>query len=284
MSSIAAAPPVDVVRSRQRERTVARPLRWFAAGSALMFAVSFIGADVIEAHHDVYYLAYFTIALTFLASFVAHMGLDWRASLRANLGWSLAVGALMGAALIKNVLGDASTVHPSSAYYVFELAWRGVAYGAVDALVLFVFPAVVASMVVGDRHGMRRKIAFAALTFALSFGITATYHMGYGQFRGSDLAKPEVGALIANVPAALTGNPAGAVLAHSAFHLTANVHTYRSGIYLPPDLNGYADRGTGGTGLGLAALWIVVAGGAIWSQRERLFRRPDATIAREGAR
>ena len=275
MASI--AHPITGIRVRNHERAAGRPLRWFAAGSILMFAVSFIGADLIAAHHDLYYLVYFTVALTFLASFVAHMHLNWRSLLRRNLGWSLGLGAVMAFALIRNVLGDASTLHPSGVYYAFELVWRGVIYGAVDALVLFVFPALVASMIVGEWKGMRRKLAFAGLTLVLSFGITAAYHLGYPQFRGSDLVKPEVGALIANVPAALTGNPAGALLAHDAYHVGANLHTYRSGIYLPPRLDGYAEQGRGPLGWGIAAAWLTAAGAVLWTQRQRLF--PSDAIA-----
>ena len=49
------------------------------------------------------------------------------------------------------------------------------------------------------------------------------------------------------------------------------MHTYRSAIFLPPDLNGYAERGSGTAGPALAALWIVIAGTVIYSERRRLF-------------
>ena len=38
-------------------------------------------------------------------------------------------------------------------------------------------------------------------------------------------------------------------------------------------LEGYADRGGGRAGLAVAALWIVVAAGAICVERRRQFRR-----------
>jgi hypothetical protein len=173
-------------------------------------------------------------------------------------------------------VSDPSTTHPSGAFYVFEVAWRGMAYGAVDALALFVFPAAVVYLVMnGNRTGTRRKLTFAGLTLVLSFGITATYHLGYAQFRGGDLVKPEIGAAFANVPAMLTGNPAGAVIAHDVFHLTANVHAYHSGVFLPPDLSGYAERGSGTAGIAIAAVWIVLTGGLAWWQRRRMFALPD---------
>ena len=123
----------------------------------------------------------------------------------------------------------------------------------------------------GNRHGFKRKLSFASLTVGLSFVISAIYHLGYEQFRGGDLIKPEIGAAFGNVAAVFTGNPVGAILAHAAFHVTSNVHTYRSGTFLPPDLNGYAERGGGVVGLAIALAWIALAAGLVWWQRRRLF-------------
>ena len=127
----------------------------------------------------------------------------------------------------------------------------------------------------GNWTGTKRKLAFAGLALVLSLGITATYHLGYAEFRGSDLVKPEIGAVMAGVPAMLTGNPAGAVIAHDIFHVTANVDAYHSGVFLPPDLSGYAERGAGPFGIALAAAWIILAAGFIWWQRRRLFPRTE---------
>jgi hypothetical protein len=46
-------------------------LEWFGGGAALAFVVSFVGADVLELHHHLYLLIYFTIVGTFLATFFA---------------------------------------------------------------------------------------------------------------------------------------------------------------------------------------------------------------------
>jgi hypothetical protein len=255
------------VLSRTERHHVAE---WYVAWALLAFAVPLIGAGLLELHHDLYLLVYFTVAGTFLASFFAHADLDWRGWLRTRLGWSLGVGALVGVAIVRNVMSEASMAHPSGAFYWFELAWRGVLYGTVDALSLFVFPATVAYLLLRDSD-RRRRLRFAGLTLVLSMAITATYHVGYPQFRSSELAQPEIGAVIATVPTALTGNPIGSIVAHATYHVGANVHTYRSATYLPPDLDGYAERGSGTAGLALAALWIVVAGSAIYVERRRLF-------------
>ena len=108
--------------------------------------------------------------------------------------------------------------------------------------------------------------------------IRANLLRGYPQFRGTDLAQPMIGAAIATVPAALTGNPLGAIVVHDAFHVAANAHTYRSATFLPPDLAGYAERGGGTAGLALAALWVVVAGTLVYVERRRLFPTQRAAL------
>ena len=260
-------PPLHPILSRAERHHLTE---WYIAFALIVFAVPLVGAGLLELHHDLYLFIYFTVVGTFLASFVAHTHLDWRGWLRTRLWWSVAAGAAVGFAIIRNVVSEASMAHPSGSFYSFELAWRGVAYGTVDALSLFVFPATVAYLLLRDSD-RRRRLRFAGLTLVLTMGITAAYHLGYPQFRGSDLIQPEIGAVLATIPTALTGNPVGAIVAHTGFHVGANVHTYGSAIYLPPDLDGYAEHGSGTAGPALAALWIVIAGTVIYSQRRRLF-------------
>ena len=49
--------------------------------------------------------------------------------------------------------------------------------------------------------------------------ITATYHLGYSDFRSSKLRKPVTGDLIWSVPTLATLNPIGAPLAHAGLHV-----------------------------------------------------------------
>jgi hypothetical protein len=261
------SPPLHETVSRTERRRLGA---WYFGGALAAFAIPLIGADLLELHHDLYLLVYFTVAGTFLASFAAHANVDWRGWLRTRLWWSLGIGAFVAFAIVRKVMSETSMPHPSGTFFWFEVAWRGVLYGTMDALLLFVFPATVARLLLRD-HPRRRRLRFAVMSLLLSMGITATYHLGYPQFRGADLAQPEIGAVVAWVPTALTGNPIGAVVVHDAYHVAANVHTYRSEIYLPPDLDGYAERGSGTAGPALAAMWVLAAGVAIYVERRRLF-------------
>ena len=180
-------------------------LGWLCAEAALLFLVSWVGADLLGLHHDLYLLVYFTVALTFLAAFLARSGVDWRAYLRRNLAWSVGLGAVVAVLGVRNVWGDESTPRPSGAYLGFEVAWRGVAYGVVDALMLYGLPALVAYLVLrGHLGGAWRRVGVAALTLFLVLATTVVYHLGYAQFRDRDLREPATGAAAAD-PIAIVG-------------------------------------------------------------------------------
>jgi hypothetical protein len=128
-----------------------------------------------------------------------------------------------------------STTRPHGAYFVFELAWRGVGYGVIDALLLTAFPCAVAyALLRGHTSGVRGRIRFIALALPLIWLITGTYHLGYPQIRQDGLGRPETGNTIISVPTLLTTNPAGSIVAHVTMHVTAVNHAYQTRDYLPP--------------------------------------------------
>lgn len=243
-------------------------LGWLCAEAALLFLVSWVGADLLGLHHDLYLLVYFTVALTFLAAFLARSGVDWRAYLRRNLAWSVGLGAVVAVLGVRNVWGDESTPRPSGSYLGFEVAWRGVAYGVVDALMLYGLPALVAYLVLrGQLGGAWRRVGVAALTLLLVLATTVVYHLGYAQFRDRDLREPATGAVIMSVPTLLTANPAGAVVAHTSVHVGALVHEAEGGNYLPPAPKGYPERLDGPAGLAVAGGWLALTAVLWWRGR-----------------
>ena len=131
------SPPIHETLPRTERRAVAE---WFAAGRFSRFWCRWSGSGLLELHHDLYLLVYFTVVGTFLASFAAHRQIDWRAWLGTKLWWSVGTGAVVAFTIVRTVLSDSSMDHPSGAFFWFETAWRGVLYGIMDALLLFVFP------------------------------------------------------------------------------------------------------------------------------------------------
>lgn len=255
-------------------RSALDPWAWFVGGAALFFAVPFVGTDVLGLQPDVFYLCYFTVAGAWFATFLTVHRAELHDLWRLNLPWSLAVGALAGLAVAAIVFSSAGTDHPDGWRWWFEIGWRGVVYGLVDALTLFVFPAAVAYLLMhGDRRGAGRKTGYAGLVLVLSLVMSTSYHLGYPEYRDADLRSPLIGTAMASSAAMLTGNPVGAFLTHGTAHVSAVVHQSEGGPthMLPPKVTAdYPDRGDEDVAAVLAGLWLMGAAGALtWLVRRR---------------
>lgn len=214
----------------------ARHVVWFVLVAAAAFLIPWIGVSVLDLQHDLYYLVYFAAAAALVVVYVWTEHVHARRILTRAWPWSLALGVIVGILEIVNVLGEDATDRPGGAYFVFELFWRGVTYGAVDALLLSVFPALVAYTILRGRvEGIVGKIRFTALALPLVLVVTATYHLGYPQYREDGVGQPEVGNTIISLPTFATANPIGSVVAHVTMHTTAVAHAYETPTYLPPE-------------------------------------------------
>ena len=253
----------------------AGPWAWLSGGVLLFFAIPLLGTDVLGLQPDLYYLIYFSVAIAWFAAFVLAHAAGLRDLWRHHLGYSLATGAIVGAALTFVVFSQAATDHPSGWRRGFEIVWRGVVYGTVDALTLFVFPAAVAYLLMhGNRDGIGRKLGFTGLALVLSMLVSTSYHLGYPEYRDADLRSPEIGTIAANIPTALTGNPLGSVVAHSIVHVAAVVHQRDGGPtqMLPPKVTtDYPNHGDSDLAVALAVLWLVATAGtlAVVARRRR---------------
>jgi hypothetical protein len=221
-----------------RPAAVPHPLRhgaWFAFGSALGFAVPYVGVSVLDLQHDLYYLIYFAITLGLIGAYVHTEGIDLRAVFVRHWKWSVLIAIPVTAFVVGNVLRGESTVRPAGAYLVFEVAWRGVGYGVIDALLLTAFPCMVAYNVLRGRlHGWGGHLRYVALALPLVMVITATYHLGYPQYRADGVRQPEIGNTIISIPTLATTNPIGSVIAHASMHTMAVLHSYETDVFLPP--------------------------------------------------
>jgi MFS family permease len=248
----------------------------------IFFLVPWVGSGVLELQPDLYYLGYFTVAVAFFAMFTVRHRAELRALWGGRLTASIVIGALTGGALVAGILQQPGTGRPDGWRFAFEIGWRGLVYGSVDALTLYVLPAAVAYLLMRrNREGWRRRLGFGGLALALSLVITATYHLGYQEYRDDTMRYPLIGAVTANVPTVLTGNPVGSVVTHAAMHVTAVVHQRDGGEahMLPPKVTSdYESRGSSDLAAALAAGWLLVAAGAL----VRLTRRENSTSPTEG--
>jgi hypothetical protein len=209
---------------------------WFVLGLAAAFAIPYVGVSQLNLQHDVYYGAYFAATLALLAAYVRSEHVDVRALFTRHWLSSLVVGLPVAAFVVWNVFRtDDATARPHGAYFAFELLWRGVGYGTIDALLLTVFPCVVAcTMLHGRMTTALRRARYIGLALPMILVITAVYHLGYPQYRQDGVAKPEVGNTLISIPMLATANPVGSIAAHVSMHVTAVTHSYETTIFLPP--------------------------------------------------
>jgi len=230
----------SVARTEPRLRQVA----WFAGVSAIAFLVPLVFSSWLQLHHDLYYLVYFVIVAVVLATYVRATDIDVSEVIARNWKLSVALGCASGAFVTWSVLGRiASTPHPTGAYFAFEILWRGLAYGIVDALLLSAFPGLIAwQLMQRNIDGTARRIKYGVLTLVLVGIITATYHAGYKDLQNvRGISQAEIGNIIISVPVIVSANPAGSVLAHVSMHLAAVTHSYESKDRLPPQV--FVDSG-----------------------------------------
>jgi hypothetical protein len=218
---------------------VVRQLAWLGAVCGLAFLVPYLGVSVLALQHDVFYLVYFAVTIALVATYVRVEQVDVAEIFRRRWRWSLGLGVVLAAFLVFNVFSTSdATARPHGAYFVFELLWRGVGYGAIDTLLLTIFPCfVVYKLLDGHVAGPKGKLRFTALMLPLVLLITATYHLGYPQYRQDGVSRPETGNVLISIPTFATVNPVGSIVAHVSQHITAVTHAYESRIFNPPVTN-----------------------------------------------
>lgn len=211
---------------------------WLAGGMTVSFLVPFLFADRLELHRDLYYGLYMAaVGALFLG-----WAKDTRQSLRAMVArrWRLAVGLgglFAGVSVLIVIQAEPVTRHPDGLAFAAALLWRGVLYGAADGLLLSAFPILVVFAAFSGSPLRRRAsgtVAVAAVAMLASLAMTATYHLGYEDFRSSKLRKPIAGDLVWSVPTLVTLNPIGAPIAHAGLHVAAVSRSYETDLFLPP--------------------------------------------------
>ena len=214
-----------------------KQLPWLLSALVGGFLVPFVLADRLNLPKDVYYGLYGVLVIGFLLAWAR--ATDQHLHEMLNRHWRLAVvlGLLAGAVLAFIVLRQASTTGPSGAALVGAVLWRGIFYGAIDGLLLSSFPILaVFAAFKGTHLGQRRrgKIAIGVVALAASMVMTATYHLGYSDFRSAKVRSPLAGDVVWSMPTLLTLNPIGAPIAHATMHTTAVLHSYHTDLFLPP--------------------------------------------------
>jgi hypothetical protein len=209
---------------------------WVSLAALVGFAGSAIFSSWLHWERNWFVLGYAALAGPFLVAF-ARAG-QIRPALQVRRHWRAGVvgGVLVGLVLAHGVQAQPASPRPTGIALAGALAWLGVVYGALDALLLTVVPVI---SVYGSRplEVLRRGAARArwgVLALLASLIVTSTYHVGFAEFRGPSLVQPLVGNAMVTAGYLLTGSPLAAVLAHVIMHGAAVVHGMEGTAQLPP--------------------------------------------------
>jgi hypothetical protein len=212
-------------------------LLWVAAAAAVGFGLTAITAGVLELARPWIVLAHAAVTLPLAAAYVRWSGIDVPGLVRRH--WKLGVlgGVVVGALVVMAVLAEDATARPEGLRLVWDLAWLGVAYGFLDALLLTVLP-VVATWRAFEQRGWadhwRGMVAAGVVAVGASLLVTAAYHLGYPEFRNSDLSGPLFGNTLMTVGYVMTNNPLTAFISHIAMHVAAVWQGAEGVQQLPP--------------------------------------------------
>ncbi len=210
-------------------------LKWIAFGVLVGFGASYIFGDLITLPLDLYYLIYFGIVISFLIFYTKKTQLNLKEWFSRRLVWGILLGLIFGALMVQNVLSRPATEKFTGPYLAWLIFWRGLVYGAIDALLLSAFPWIVTWRAFNvEKKPLRKKIAFGLLAWLFILVLTTAYHLGYSDFRSKKIIQPNIGNTIISIPTLVTANPIGSPIAHAIMHMTAVIHSPKTELFLPP--------------------------------------------------
>jgi hypothetical protein len=154
-------------------------------------------------------------------------GVDLGHRLRQHRLGGILGGIALGAVVVRGVVSQPASAAPAGWGLALAVVWYGVVYGSADAILLTVIPVAV----VGGDRGRPRAAAAGLLASLL---VTAVYHLGFAEYRGSALVQPLMGNAIITAGYLLTGSPLTPVLGHVIMHTAAVAHGMATTSQLPP--------------------------------------------------
>jgi hypothetical protein len=211
---------------------------WIFAAALLGFTIAAVFAGLLHLPRSLYLVAYLALVAPFLYAFGRWSNLSIGALVRHNWIWGLVAAVLVGAFIVRNVLSQPASSHSQGLSLVFDIAWLGVVYGALDALFLSVLPVLAtwqAFSAFGWTQSLGGKILVGAIALIVSLLVTIAYHLGYPEYRANGgVMGPSIGNGVMSFGYILTNNPIAAVFSHIAMHIAGVLHGPASVVQLPP--------------------------------------------------
>ncbi len=208
---------------------------WTLAAGVLGLLISAIFAGVFRLRRSVFLVPYVLLAGFFLYMYFQWAHLNIGELIIHNWLWGVIAAIVVGIVMVRNVLSQPSSPRSRGLMLFFELFWFGLIYGALDALLLSVFPVLITWQAFPDLgNTILGKIGLALLALLASEFITIAYHAGYPEFRNSSLVKPAIGNGIFTLAYILSMNPISSIGSHAAMHIVAAWRGTENIVQLPP--------------------------------------------------
>jgi hypothetical protein len=219
-----------------------KPGIWILLFAAVGFGLSAGFSGELKLPRDVLVLAYLVVGGGLLTGFLHSNGKIFAWHLRRHWPAGVLVGLGLGALLAMTVLRQPGSAPPRGFHLAWSLAWLGLVYGLLDALLLNVLPAMVLERSTSNPPGRFVRLRLGATALAASMLITGVYHLGYREFRGPQLGQPLIGNAVLTAGYLLTGNVATPLLGHVIMHGAAVLHGMETTAQLPPHYIGASAR------------------------------------------
>lgn len=210
---------------------------WIAAAGIMGFFIPFVFSRVLRLPREIYLIPFVVIVSAFLLAYVRWSKLDVLEIVRHHWAWGLVGALVLSPFLVKSILSQPISPHTSGGRLALDILWQGVVYGALDGLLLSVFPIVAtwqAFSLLGWTAAWPGKISVGVMGLAASLLLTAVYHLGYIEYAGTKVAAPVFGNSMMSIAYLLTNNPISAVASHIAMHVAGVLHGPESVLQLPP--------------------------------------------------
>jgi hypothetical protein len=225
-------------RGTERLSRRAQHAAWLASGLVFGFLVSFLFADVLDLPRDLFYGIYAASVVAFFVAWASSTGQSLAEMLRRRWVLALTLGLVFaGVMAFIPLRTEDATARPEGIELVGAVLWRGVVYGLTDGLLLSAFPILVVFAAFAGTKLRERwvgKIAIGLVALAASVAMTASYHLGYSDFRSEKVGRAVSGDFVWSVPTLVTLNPIGSPIAHAGLHVSAVLHSYETDLFLPP--------------------------------------------------
>jgi hypothetical protein len=211
---------------------------WIIAAAILGFSITVVFAGLLRLPRSAFLMVYLALVIPFLYAFMRWSKLSLGELIRNNWVWGVIAAVLIGAFTIRNILSQPSSTHSQGLSLVFDIAWLGIVYGALDALFLSVLPVLAtwqAFSSLGWTQSLPGKLLVGCIALIASLFVTVAYHLGYPEYRiQGNIMGPSIGNGVMSLGYILTNNPISAVFSHIAMHIAGVLHGPATVIQLPP--------------------------------------------------